>query len=206
MLGEDSTGHGFYSCAASRSCPARHGRSGRRSSSRRVCRVDARPLPAIRALDRLAVLGTGGAGAHRGDAGSGRVAPELALRIEKCAVEHDDDHYAGHATPSRPESRVLQDADRLDALGAVIVARAFVYVGARADASWAPGENTAGWTPAKRGTSAVGHFPANVFIFALGMHTASGRRLALERRHVVMEDVVAHLLREWDGEDRFRVA
>jgi uncharacterized protein len=102
------------------------------------------------------------------------------------------------------EGRIVQDADRLDALGAVGIARAFAYGGhvgqllhdpelepafhADADAYL----NTPGTT--------VNHFHEKLLQLRDRMHTDSGRRIAAQR-HAYMESFLEQFLAEWDGAD-----
>lgn len=110
---------------------------------------------------------------------------------------------AGVATPMRTlEGRCVQDADRLDALGAIGIARCFAYGGHAGRMLYDPAlppvmhASAAAYKSAK-GTS-LNHFYEKLFLLKDRMNTESGRRLALER-HRFMEEFVAQFLREWDG-------
>ncbi|HEU0053143.1 MAG TPA: HD domain-containing protein [Longimicrobium sp.] len=112
---------------------------------------------------------------------------------------------AGVPTPmSTVEGAVVQDADRLDAIGAIGVARAFAFGGSRGRALHDPGE-----APTEHGSfeayksstgSTLNHFPEKLFLLRDRMNTASARRVA-EGRHRFLETFVARFLAEWDGVD-----
>jgi uncharacterized protein len=111
---------------------------------------------------------------------------------------------AGVATPMRSlEGNVVQDADRLDALGAIGIARTFAY-GAHAgnpihtpDAAPVQHESFAAYKSAK-GTT-INHFYEKLLLLADRMNTDTGRVLA-KQRHAFMEQFLERFFAEWDGE------
>ncbi len=112
---------------------------------------------------------------------------------------------AGVATPmGTAEGRVVQDADRLDAMGAVGIARAFAYGGSRGRPLHEPGEAPeahASFEAYKAGTGAtINHFHEKLLLLQGRMNTASARRVA-EGRHRFMERFLARFHAEWEGED-----
>ena len=110
---------------------------------------------------------------------------------------------AGVATPMRTrEGGAVQDADRLDGIGAIGIARAFAYGGYRGlpmhDPEAAPFlAASADAYKAHRG-STINHFPEKLLLLADRMNTATGRRLALAR-HAFMERFLEQFRAEWDG-------
>lgn len=110
---------------------------------------------------------------------------------------------AGVATPMRTlEGRCVQDADRLDALGAIGIARCFAYGGHAGRMLYDPSlppvmHASAEAYKSAKGTS-LNHFHEKLFLLKDRMNTESGRQLALER-HRFMEEFVARFLREWEG-------
>ena len=102
------------------------------------------------------------------------------------------------------EGRCVQDADRLDAMGAIGIARCFAYGGHAGrlihDPEVAPVMHaTAEAYKAARGTS-LNHFHEKLLLLRERMNTPTGRSLA-EARHRYMEDFVDRFLGEWNGED-----
>lgn len=110
---------------------------------------------------------------------------------------------AGVATPMRTlEGQCVQDADRLDALGAIGIARCFAYGGHAGRLLYDPAQPpvlhaSAAEYKAAKGTS-LNHFPEKLLLLKERMNTASGRALA-EERHRYMEEFVARFLAEWQG-------
>ena len=81
--------------------------------------------------------------------------------------------------PETPEGRIVQDADRLDAMGAVGVARCFAYGGEHAR----PMEES------------IDHFYEKLLLLRDGLNTESARRLA-EKRHKFLELFLKEYLEE----------
>jgi uncharacterized protein len=155
---------------------------------------------------------------HKLHAGDDSVAPREIRRwlqeagAEEPVVEHVCEIVAGVsfkgagvATPMRtPEGAVVQDADRLDAIGAVGIARAFAFGGSRGrplhDPQTAP-EPHATFDAYRAGNGGTTHhFHEKLFLLRDRMNTASARRLA-ESRHRFMEEFLRRFHDEWNGED-----
>ena len=109
---------------------------------------------------------------------------------------------AGVATPMRTlEGRCVQDADRLDAIGAIGIARCFAYGGHAGRLMHDPDEapllhQSAAAYKASKGAS-LNHFYEKLFLLKDRMNTPTGRALA-EPRHRFMEEFVAQFLAEWE--------
>ncbi len=99
------------------------------------------------------------------------------------------------------EGKVVQDADRLDALGAIGIARAFAYGGAKGQAIYNPAvqptEHRTAESYLKGGTS-VNHFYEKLLLLKDRMNTATGRAMA-EERHRFMEEYLWRFYDEWEG-------
>lgn len=98
------------------------------------------------------------------------------------------------------ELRVHQDADRIDAIGAIGIARTFAFGGARNLPMYVPGEslefdNFFVESPGKR-TSSIAHFYEKLLKLRGDMHTMTGKRLA-ETRHDRMERFLSEFFEEW---------
>ncbi len=110
---------------------------------------------------------------------------------------------AGVLTPMRTrEGAVVQDADRLDGIGAIGIARSFAYGGYRGlpmhDPEAAPFlAKSADAYKSHRG-STINHFAEKLLLLADRMNTETGRRLARER-HAFMERFLEQFYAEWDG-------
>jgi uncharacterized protein len=152
---------------------------------------------------------------HGGDVTAGpRVAGEwlTGLGVEGETVDHVCAIIAGLSfkgagvpTPmATPEGRVVQDADRLDAMGAIGIARAFAYGGSRGralhDPEAAP-ELHASFAAYQAGTGATTHhFHEKLLLLRDRMNTAAARRVA-EGRHRYMEDYLRRFAAEWESSD-----
>lgn len=100
------------------------------------------------------------------------------------------------------EGKVVQDADRLDAMGAIGIARAFAYGGHKArllhDPARPPVLHDSKEAYIHSGSPTLNHFYEKLFLLKDRMHTATGKRLA-EERDAYMRDYVGRFLAEWDG-------
>jgi uncharacterized protein len=110
---------------------------------------------------------------------------------------------AGVATPMRSlEGQCVQDADRLDALGAIGVARTFAYGGHKGQPLHDPEaqpELHASFDAYKRGGgSSINHFYEKLLLLKDRMNTSAGKRLAAER-HAFMERYLEQFHAEWAG-------
>ena len=81
--------------------------------------------------------------------------------------------------PDTPEGRAVQDADRLDAMGAVGVARTFAYGGEHGRSL----------------TDSVRHFYDKLLLLQEELNTPAAREMARERHEFLLS-----FLREWDRE------
>lgn len=103
--------------------------------------------------------------------------------------------YSRGIVPGTLEGKVLQDADRLDAMGAIGIARCFLVSGSinrpayDVDDPWAEGREL------DDKANALDHFFKKLLKLKDGMHTETGRRLALER-HEHIRSYIRELRRE----------
>lgn len=112
---------------------------------------------------------------------------------------------AGVDTPMTTiEGACVQDADRLDAIGAIGIARAFAFGGARGrlmcdpDVPATPHDDFAAY---KRNSGpTINHFYEKLLLLRDRMLTTSGRQLAAER-HAYMEGFLRQFQEEWNLED-----
>ena len=100
------------------------------------------------------------------------------------------------------ELEIVQDADRLDAIGAIGIARAFTYGGFKNRELYNPGIPPAlnmNKEEYKNSTApTINHFYEKLLLLKDKMSTETGKRIAAER-HVFMEQYLAQFYKEWDG-------
>lgn len=101
-----------------------------------------------------------------------------------------------------PELDVVQDADRLDAIGAIGIARCFNYGGfknrALFDPSIKPNMNMTKEEYKTSTAPTINHFYEKLLLLSDKMNTKTGRRIASDR-HKFMEQYLNQFYAEWDG-------
>ncbi len=127
---------------------------------------------------------------HAADRAREILAGQPAEKVEAVAHAIAAHRFRTGPEPATLEAQVLFDADKLDAIGAVGVARAFAYGGARGQRLWAPVEtvDVARWL--EEGDDPAEHTPVHEFIVKLSrikerLFTPTGRAIA-EKRHAYM--------------------
>jgi uncharacterized protein len=104
---------------------------------------------------------------------------------------------------SSKELEIVQDADRLDAIGAIGIARTFNYGGFKNRAlynpSIAPNLNMSKEEYKNSNSPTLNHFYEKLLLLKDKMNTATGKKIALER-HKYMENFLSQFYAEWEGE------
>src|SRR5690606_32052648 len=150
---------------------------------------------------------------HNGDETAG---PKLAstflskMHVNDAIIEHvvkiieNISFKGGHEAQkfSSPELNVVQDADRLDAIGAIGIARCFNYGGFKNRQLYNPdikpnlNMDKEAYKTSKAPT--INHFYEKLLLLKDKMNTKTGRLLALER-HNYMVEFLDQFYKEWEG-------
>ena len=133
------------------------------------------------------------------------------LNVDSGVIEHvvgivENISFKGGNEPqtfTSKELEVIQDADRLDALGAIGIARTFNYGGFKNrkifDPSIPPNLNMTKAEYKASTAPTINHFYEKLLLLKDRMNTQTGRQIAL-KRHQYMEGFLEQFYKEWDGE------
>jgi uncharacterized protein len=124
-----------------------------------------------------------------------------AARIEAAAHAIEAHSFSAGIAAETVEARIVQDADRLDAIGAIGIARCFYVAGRMGSGLYNPEDPQAVHRDLDDRHFALDHFGAKLFKVAGKFQTKAGQALA-EARTRTMRDFVGALLDEIEGENR----
>ena len=105
-------------------------------------------------------------------------------------------------TMDSPEGLIVQDADRLDAMGAIGIARTFAYGGSKHREMYNPTVNPQLHTSFEQyknseGTT-INHFYEKLLLLKNLMNTPTAKKIA-EGRHKYMQEFLQQFFLEWEG-------
>ena len=99
------------------------------------------------------------------------------------------------------ESKIVQDADRLDAIGAIGIARTFMYSGAKGQAMYDPSIPVRDKMDYKQyrteKSTAINHFYEKLLKLKDTLHTETAKEIATER-HAFLQNFSDQFMKEWD--------
>ena len=135
---------------------------------------------------------------------SQKVAKEIRRHVDKIIRHMSFKNSLDGAAPrfESAELFVVRDADRLDAIGAIGIARAFNFGGFKGrklyDPEIAPNLQLSKAEYKKSKGPTLNHFYEKLLLLKDRMHTATARRLA-EERHAFMLEYLEQFYQEWNG-------
>ncbi|WP_245742705.1 HD domain-containing protein [Fontibacillus panacisegetis] len=98
------------------------------------------------------------------------------------------------------EGQIVQDADRLDALGAIGIARTFVYSGWKGQQIHNPDRDPANTDYRSNEKTAIYHFYEKLLKIKDLLNTNYAKEIA-QKRHKFMEEYLSHFYSEWNFKD-----
>ena len=155
-------------------------------------------------------------GDHKFHNGDETVGPRMAaewlrnLQVQDEVINHitsiiNELSYKGAGTTSEMqtiEGRIVQDADRLDAIGAIGIARTFAYGGHKNREMYnptIPPEMHDTFEAYKNSTApTINHFYEKLLLLKDRMHTQTAKQMA-QQRHAYMEAYLEQFFAEWNG-------
>ena len=110
-----------------------------------------------------------------------------ASRIDTVACAIKSHSFSAGVAPTSIEGRILQDADRLDAIGLSGIARCFYTAGRMGSRLYDLSDPEGNTRPLDDGRNALDHFPRKLLTLAGSFQTRTGQELAKERHRQVLE-------------------
>lgn len=134
------------------------------------------------------------------------------MAVDEAVIQHiseiiSDIPFRGNCVESKmktKEGMIVQDADRLDAIGAIGIARAFAYGGHKRrmmyDPMIKPQEYKSFDDYKKNKSHTINHFYEKLLLLKSLMNTETAKNMASDR-HEVMNEFLERFLDEWNGKD-----
>ena len=119
-----------------------------------------------------------------------------------CQIIREISFGANNSVPTTLEGECVQDADRLDAIGAIGIARAFAYGGNHNRHMYhpdiKPNMNMTKEEYRKSQSTTINHFYEKLFKLTELMNTKTAIQIAMAR-HTYMQEFVLEFMNEWEG-------
>jgi len=128
---------------------------------------------------------------------------EQKKRILHCIEFHEEYDFSKNGkTTNDLETLILQDADNLDAIGAIGIIRNAIFVGAINGVMWDPKKTNYRKTfdEDKNDVTMVDHFYNKLLRLKDNMNTKTAKKIAI-KRHKFMEKFLERFFSEWEGKE-----
>jgi len=129
------------------------------------------------------------------------IMPDSIEKILAIVAEHDIYDWSEKNSEKSIELQIVQDADNLDAIGAIGVARTFMFGGHHGAPMYLPEEDLSFTQDfidgAAKGTSVIAHFYEKLLKLSSQMNTATGKKIAIQR-HTFMQTFLNQFFSEWN--------
>lgn len=122
-------------------------------------------------------------------------------KIFHCVEYHEEYNFSENGKSVNDiETLILQDADNLDAIGAIGIGRTFSFGGANQLAMWIPEKpfDREKFDESERDSSTIHHFYSKLLKLKENMNTKTAKKMA-NKRHKFMELFLQEFFNEWDG-------
>lgn len=126
---------------------------------------------------------------------------EQKKKVLHCIEHHEEyDFSEKRKTVNDLETLILQDADNLDAIGAIGIGRTFSFGGANKGIMWVPEKpfDRRTFDESKKDPSTVHHFYSKLLKLKKNMNTKTAKKMA-DKRHKFMELFLQEFFDEWNG-------
>jgi len=130
-----------------------------------------------------------------------KLTSEQKNKILHCIEYHEEYNFSKRGkTVSDIETLIIQDADNLDAMGAIGIGRTFAYGGAQSLNMWVPEKSFKRkyFDENKEDISTIHHFYSKLLKLKDNMNTVTGKKMAA-KRHKYMEQFLQEFFNEWKG-------
>ncbi len=108
---------------------------------------------------------------------------EKSTRIAECILTHS---FSGGGVAASLEARIVQDADRLEAIGAIGLARVFATGASFGASLWDSGDPWAERRDLDDKAFSLDHFERKLLKLAAGMNTKAAKALATSRQQILL--------------------
>lgn len=128
--------------------------------------------------------------------------PEKEMKqVLHCIEYHEEYSFSKEGkTVNDIETLILQDADNLDAIGAIGVARTFAHGAAKNLPMWVQEKSfdRKFFNESEKDPSTIHHFYSKLFKLKDNMNTKTGKKIA-KGRHIFMQKFIKRFMNEWNG-------